>query len=121
MSKGRRPLTLFEREQIESWLIRLGRKKKWMAEKLKRDYFIIKREIKRNSGAVLPYNAEAADYYATRRKKKTNKRKLDKWQNEKLKKYVETNLNEGWSPEEIAGKLKNQPPEGLEECKDKCP
>jgi len=117
MPKGR-PLTLYEREQIESWLC-LGRKKQWIADQLNRDYSIIKREIKRNSGEVLPYNAQAADYYASRRKRKTNKRKLEKWQNEKLKKYVEDNLNAGWSPEEIAGRLKDNPPEELKRCKDK--
>lgn len=117
MSKGR-PLTLYEREQIESWL-RLGRKKKWMAKQLNRDYSIIKREIKRNSGEVLPYNAQAADYYAARRRKKTNKRKLEKWQNEKLVEYVTEQLDEGWSPEEIAGRLKNHPPKEVQHCKNK--
>jgi transposase, IS30 family len=117
MPKGR-PLTLYEREKIESWL-RLGRKKKWIAIKLNRDYSIIKREIKRNSGEMLPYNAQEAHYYAQRRKKKTNRRKLEKWQNEKLKKYVEKNLSEGWSPEEIAGRLKDNPPKELKRCKDK--
>lgn len=117
MSKGR-PLTLYEREQIESWL-RLGRKKKWMAEQLNRDYSIIKREIKRNSGEVLPYNAQEANYYAARRRKKTNKRKLEKWQNEKLVEYVTELLNDGWSPEEIAGRLKKHPPKEVSQCKNK--
>jgi len=117
MPKGR-PLTLYEREQIESWL-RLGRKKKWIAERLNRDYSIIKREIKRNAGAVLPYNAQAADYYAARRRKKTNKRKLEKWQNEKLTAYVKGLLDDGWSPEEIAGRLKKHPPKEVTECKNK--
>lgn len=117
MPKGR-PLTLYEREQIESWL-RLGRKKKWMAKKLNRDYSIIKREIKRNSGEHLPYVAVEAHYYAARRRKKTNKRKLEKWQNEKLKEFVERLLNDSWSPDEIAGRLKKYPPEEVRECKDK--
>ena len=117
MPKGR-PLTLYEREQIETWL-RLGHKKKWMAAKLNRDYSIIKREIRRNSGEVLPYSAQAADYYARRRRKKTNKRKLEKWQNEKLVEYVKGLLNEGWSPEEIAGRLKEHPPAEVTQCKNK--
>jgi len=42
--------------------------------------------------------AAEAGHYAARRRKKTNKRRLENWQNEKLKEYVENNLNEGWSP-----------------------
>ena len=117
MPKGR-PLTLFEREQIESWL-RLDHKKKWIASKLNRDYSIVKREIKRNSGAVLPYTAQEAHYYAARRRKKTNKRKLEKWQNEKLTEYVKGLLEDGWSPEEIAGRLKKHPPRKVSQCKNK--
>ena len=117
MSKGR-PLILYEREQIESWL-RMKKKKKWIATKLKRDYSIIKREIKRNTGEVLPYNAQLADEYARRRRGKTNTRKLEKWQNEKLTEYVAKLLHEGWSPEEIAGRLKKQPPQEVADCKNK--
>lgn len=116
MPKGR-PVTLYEREKIETWM-RIKKKKSWMARKLNRDYSIIKREIKRNSGEHLPYTAADAQYFAERRKRKTNKRKLEKWQNDKLKKYVEDNLNEGWSPEEIAGRLKECPPEAIKKCKD---
>ena len=117
MPKGR-PLTLYEREQIETWL-RMGKKKKWIAQKLNRDYSIIKREIKRNSGEHLPYIAIDAQHFADRRKRKTNKRKLEKWQNEKLVAYVTELLNDGWSPEEVAGRLKEYPPEEVSECKDK--
>lgn len=117
MPKGKE-ITLYEREQIETWL-RWGRKKKWIAERLNRDYSIIKREIKRNSGEHLPYIANDAQHFAERRKKKTNKRKLEKWQNEKLTEYVKELLEDGWSPEEIAGRLIEYPPKGLEQCKDK--
>lgn len=117
MPKGR-PITLYEREQIEVWL-RTGKKKKWIATKLNRDYSIIKREVKRNSGEVLPYNAQLADEYAVRRRKKTNKRKLEKWQNKKLTEYVTKLLDNGWSPDEIAGRLKEHPPEEIKKCKDK--
>lgn len=117
MPKGR-PMTLYEREQIETW-IRQKKKKKWIAQELGRDYSIIKREIKRNSGEHLPYTAATAQHFAERRKKKTNKRKLEKWQNEKLKKFVENKLNDDWSPEEIAGRLKNHSPSEVKGCKDK--
>ena len=111
-------ITFYEREQIETYL-RMGKKKTWIAKKLNRDYSVIKREIKRNSGEVLPYIAKDAQYYADRRKKKTNKRKLEKWQNEKLTKYVKKLLNAGWSPEEIAGRLKDHPPKEVSQCKNK--
>ena len=111
-------ITLCEREKIEVYL-RMKKRKSWIAERLNRDYSIIKREIKRNSGAVLPYIAKKAQYYAERRRKKTNKRKLEKWQNEKLKEFVEELLNDGWSPEEISGRLKKHPPEEIAGCKDR--
>jgi IS30 family transposase len=117
MPKGKE-ITFYEREQVEVWL-RIGRRKKWIAMKLNRDYSIIKREVKRNSGEHLPYIAVDAQYFADRRKKKTNKRKLEKWQNEKLTEYVKGLLDEGWSPEEIAGRLKKHPPKEVQQCKNK--
>jgi len=116
MPKGKE-ITLYEREGIEVYL-RMKKKKSWIAKKLGRDYSVIKREIKRNSGQVLPYIAKDAQYYAKRRRKKTNKRKLEKWQNEKLARYVKRQINEGWSPEEIAGRLKEHPPEEVRGCRD---
>jgi len=116
MPKGRE-ITFYERERIETYL-RMKKKKVWIARRLNRNYSIIKREIQRNSGEHLPYYAKDAQYYAERRKKKTNVRKLEKWQNEQLKEYVEKKLKDGWSPEEIAGRLKDYPPEEVSSCKD---
>jgi IS30 family transposase len=116
MPKGKE-ITLYERERIEVYL-RVKKKKSWIARKLGRDYSIIKREIKRNSGQVLPYIAKDAQYYAERRRKKTNVRKLEKWQNEKLAVYVKNLLLDGWSPEEIAGRLKEHPPQEVRGCRD---
>lgn len=111
-------ITFYERERIEVYL-RMKKKKAWIAKGLNRDYSVIKREIKRNSGEHLPYLAVDAQYFAERRRKKTNKRKLEKWQNEKLAKYVAKQLEDGWSPEEIAGRLKKYPAKDIELCKDK--
>lgn len=116
MPKGRE-ITLYERERIETYL-RMRKKKIWIARKLNRDYSIIKREIKRNSGEYIPYHAQEAQKYSERRKKKTNIRKLEKWQNQSLKEYVEEKLKFGWSPEQIAGTLKAHPPESIVKCKD---
>jgi len=117
MPKGKE-ITFYERERIETYL-RMNKKMTWIANKLCRDYSVIKREIKRNSGEVLPYCAVDAQSYAERRKKKTNKRKLEKYANEKLKEYVEKQLRDGWSPEEIAGRLKEHPPDEVADCKNK--
>lgn len=99
-------LTFYERERVESYL-RMRKKKKWIAEKLKRDYSVIKREIKRNSGEHTSYVAKLAQEYADRRKKITNKRKLEKYENQELVNYVKEKLNENWSPEQISGRLKS--------------
>ena len=117
MSKGKE-ITFYERERVETYL-RINKKKTWIAKRLNRDYSIIKREIKRNSGEVSPYLAASAQYYAERRKKNTNKKKLEKWENKKLKEYVRKMLEEGWSPEQIDGRLKEHPPNEIKECRDK--
>ncbi|KKQ11876.1 MAG: integrase catalytic subunit [Candidatus Moranbacteria bacterium GW2011_GWE1_36_7] len=117
MPKGKE-LTFFEREKIETYL-RMKKKILWIAAKLGRDYSVIRKEIKRNTGEVLPYCAVDAQSYAERRKKNTNKRKLEKYGNEKLKEYVDARLKEGWSPEEIAGRLVEHPPDEVAGCKDK--
>lgn len=117
MPKGRE-ITLYERERIETYL-RMKKKKVWIAKRLNRDYSIIKREISRNSGSYSPYTAANAQHYAARRKKKTNKRKLEKGENENLRKYVEERLNAGWSPEQIAGRLKKHTPKEIRRCRDK--
>lgn len=106
MPKGR-PLTLFEREKIEVWL-RMKKSKIWIATKLNRDYSIIKREIKRNTGEHLPYNAQVAQALAEKRARKTNIRKLDKPQNKELKEFVDDKLEKDWSPEQISGTLKEE-------------
>ena len=113
MPKGR-PITLYEREKIETYL-RMDKEKTWIALKLNRDYSIIKREIKRNTGACLPYVAVTADKLAKQRAKKTNVRKLDKPVNFKLKEFVEEKLRADLSPEQIAGILREYPQENISE------
>lgn len=113
MHKGQ-PLTFYEREKIEVYL-RMKKKKTWIAEKISRDYSIVKREIKRNSGNYLPYCAITAQKLADQRSKKTNVRKLDKSKNIKLKEFVEEKLNLDWSPEQIASFLEENSVEGITE------
>lgn len=111
------PVTYFEREKIETWL-RMQKKQAWIARKLGRDYSVIKREVQRNKGPHQPYVAAKAEEYARRRKKNTNKRKLEKWQNTRLREYVDSELRKGHSPEEIAGRLQKQRPRDVERCLD---
>lgn len=107
-------VTFSEREKIELYL-RMRKKKTWIAERLGREYSVIKREIARNSGEHLPYTALSAQKIAERNARKTNKRKLEKEENVKLKEYVETSLIEGYSPEQISGELREHPPGNISE------
>lgn len=113
MPKGR-SLTLYEREKIETYL-RMKKKKRWISNRLGRDYSVIKREIKRNAGQYLPYNALTAHALSQKRARKTNIRKLEKPHNQKLKVWVEEKLEQDWSPEQIAGTLRDNPPSDIEE------
>lgn len=103
-------ITYYEREQIEHYL-RTGKKKRWIAIRLKRDHSVIVREIKNHTGEHLPYTAKMAREIADRKKKNANKRKVDK--NENLKKHVTEKLKADWSPEQIAGRLETEPPANL--------
>ncbi len=104
-------LTLYEREFIESCLRPERRLKiRTIAKLLGRDHSVVSREIRRNNGR-LGYVARLAQEAAQRRARHTNKRKLDK--DPDLLAYVQDQLQEGWSPEQIAGRLKNHPPPKL--------
>lgn len=103
-------ITYYERERIEHYL-RVGKKKRWIARRLKRDHSVIVREIKSHTGEQLPYTAKLAQEIADRKKKNANKRKMDK--NEELKKHVIEKLKADWSPEQIAGRLETEPPANL--------
>lgn len=104
-------ITYADRQLIERYL-KMKKKKKWIAQWLKRDYSVIKREINRNSGDYLPYSADSAQRIADHRARKTNVRKLDK--DPVLKEYVVDRISSGeWSPEQIAGVLKEHAPPGV--------
>lgn len=110
MAKNQRLLTYYDRQMIEYWL-RLGKKSPKIAEKIKKDRTVVWREIQRNSGEYLDYSANRAQEYAERRGRKTNVRKLVK--DKKLHNHVVKKLNEGWSPEQISGRLKEHPLKSL--------
>ena len=98
--------THFTTEERES-LLRFqaqGLKQSEMARRLNRSRSSISRELKRNTRAGRRYSAFAADeMYRQRRKKCVRKRRLD---DPKRKELVLEKLQEYWSPEQIAGRLK---------------
>ena len=94
-------------ERLEiAWLKNKGHSRREIARILGRSPEAISREIKENSanGAYDPRKAQHKAYV---------KRKYSKYQgmkvveNSKLRKYIEKKLKENWSPEQIAGRLKN--------------
>jgi len=103
-------LTKYDREQIELYF-RLGLSGRAIAQKISRHHSVVERELSRNRSPYFTYEATKADYFSARRAKKTNKRKLEK--SEKLRDYVSEGLDEGWSPEQISGRLKTNPPPEL--------
>lgn len=99
-----------ERKFIE-YSLRIQRSKRAIATLLQRDISVIKREIQRNTLPDKRYDAKIAQRLADRRARKTNTRKLDT--NEDLREYVVQQLREGWSPEEVCGRLRTHAPPSL--------
>lgn len=92
----------WERDQI-AILLASGVSKRSIARKLDRSLSSILSEIKRNSikGEYLSYRAEQLSQQRNRRSRKNNPLK-----NPKIYSYVYDKLRSGWSPEQIAGRLK---------------
>lgn len=74
-----------------------------MAKRLGKHKSSIFRELSRNSGRKVGYLPDRA-HNKTLKRKAQQMKKLDK--NPKLKSYVITKLNDGWSPEMISGRAK---------------
>jgi len=92
-----------EREQLARWKAE-GISNKECGRRLKRDRSTIGRELKRNRYGESGYEPLNAQYQADERKQKawTAKQPLkSKW----IYSYVIEKLIEGWSPEQIAGRL----------------
>lgn len=103
-------LTYDERRKIEYYL-RLKLSERDIARRLGRDHTVVGREISRNTKAGQRYAAINAERLAGLRSHKTNTRKLES--DRLLHDYVISKLREGWSPEEISGRLKAKPPPHL--------
>ncbi len=108
MPVGYHHLTPAERCQIHALLHR-GWSKREMARDLGRDPATISRETSRNRGQR-GYRHQQADRKATARRQEASavprKRTPERWA------VVEDRLQEGWSPEQIAGRYR-QPGEGM--------
>jgi len=105
MSKQRKPLTYEERQIIEAELIKKKSYRK-IGRMLDREHTDISREVERNAGKLLPYSADRAQLRAE--KKLLGKRKKIFETNISLKKYVIKSLRRLNSPEQIAGRLREQ-------------
>lgn len=112
MSKLSR-ITFYEREKIELYL-KMKKSHRWIGRKLCRGHTDISREINRNSGKFFSYRAVGAQRLHEARLLKKNRKKLEKYENSKLKEYVISEIKEDHSPDQIAGRLKNEPPPELD-------
>jgi IS30 family transposase len=111
MSKLSR-ITFYEREKIELYL-KMGKSHRWIGRKICRSHTDISREINRNSNNLFPYRAKDAQRLYEARLLKRNRKKLEKFENRKLKEYVISNLMNDLSPDQISGRLQNAPPPEL--------
>jgi len=105
-------ITYYEREQIELYL-KMNKSHRWIGKRLCRNHTDVLREVKRNGGGYLPYRAADAQRIHEARQRKKNKKKLEKFAYAKVKEFVVKSLREDFSPDQIAGRLKNQPPKEL--------
>lgn len=111
MSKLSR-ITFYEREKIELYLKR-EKSHRWIGRRLCRSHTDITREVSRNSSPHFKYRAVDAQRLFEARRAKKNQKKLEKFENRKLKEFVVIKLNEDLSPDQISGRLKNEPPAEL--------
>lgn len=99
-----------EREEISLGLAR-GESRRDIAHRLGRAPSTISRELKRNGAEPAGYRGEAAEHQALARAHRPRRPRTltDPW----LMRYVLTRLRRGWSPEQIAGRLKRDYPDDM--------
>jgi IS30 family transposase len=105
--RSRLALTLSEREEISRG-IATHQSARSLARKLGRSPSTVAREISRNGGHDR-YRAASADYAAWARTRRPKRCKLA--ENPRLRRAVASKLRLAWSPEQVAGWLKNVHPE----------
>lgn len=97
--------TYYERQKLE-FLLRTSQTLRAISKVMRRSHTILSREIRRNGDNRKKYRADTAQRLFEKRKHSKHIGKLDKYP--ELKHYVHEKLKEEWSPEEIAGRLKNE-------------
>lgn len=95
--------TYYERQRLEYWL-RTKMSVRDIGKLMRRAHTIIGREIRRNGSDRKRYRADGAQRLFEKRKHGRHKGKVEKCP--ALKEYIVSGLNRDWSPEEIAGRLK---------------
>lgn len=105
------PLQYEERQKIEL-RVRAKVPIRRIARLLDRNHSMIVRELKRNRRPDGRYCADYAQKLAQKKSRITNKKKIET--NAPLEEYIIAQLKEDWSPEEIAGRLKTNPPVHLQ-------
>lgn len=99
-------LKFYDRQKLEYWL-RTRQSIRAIAKIMRRDHSVLVRELRRNSdGNRKKYRVDTAQRLFEKRRHKQHKGKLDKYP--ELKEYVVAGLKQEWSPDVIAGKLKNR-------------
>lgn len=94
-------LTSAERQLLANWR-REGMSMREAAQRLRRCPSTISRELRRNSSEDGVYRAELADQSYRLRRRRSRVLNRDR----KLALYVADRLLEGWSPEQVSGRLK---------------
>lgn len=108
------PITLYEREQIEMYM-RGNWSLRKIAGRLYRNHTVISREVNRNKSRDERYRAKEAQEKALKRMSREQRRKLD--EDDTLRNWIIQKLrDDAWSPQQIAGKLKNRPDSQVAGC-----
>ncbi len=95
--------TFYERQKLE-YLLRTKLSMRKLSKIMRRNHSILVREIKRNGTNRKKYRADVAQKLFEKRKHSKHKGKVEK--NPALKEYIISGLKREWSPDEIAGRLK---------------
>ncbi len=105
-------LSAMEREEI-SRAEAMGHSVRSIARLLCRNPSTISRELRRNLNYRRQYRATAAMWHARQRARLPRRRRkleVDSW----LRRYVESGLAEGWSPQQIAARLRRDYPDQMD-------
>lgn len=104
-----------EQKNELSILLQAGLKQKDIAQLLEKTPSAICQELKRNpANTRTGYSAKIAKENATNRRIEANKRFRKIENNEWIRRYIVRNTKKYWSPEQIAGRIKNKWPDRKE-------